>query len=134
MDEVIGARLLGVTRLSWQESGAPVSLASGPTHLVFEDDRAVLITCRSDWSLELVEVTPGTDWRQAFAYDVGGGSWVARDASSESPFDLAVGRALIGWALQLNELGEPVGVAMDFGDVRVALSAWEGEVQAVART
>lgn len=97
MDEVIGARLLAVTRLSWPDSGTPTSLASGPTHLVFEDDRAVLITCRSDWSLEMVEVNPGSDWLQPFAYEVDGRSWVARDASSENPFDTAVGRALIGW-------------------------------------
>lgn len=133
MDEVIGSRLVRVTRLSWQAPASSPSLASGPTHLAFDDGRNVLIDCRSDWSLEWAEASPGDGWRQPFDYEYNGGSWDARDASTENPFDAVVGQALTGWVPQLNEFGEPVGVALHFGDVVVTLRSWEGEVQAVPR-
>jgi hypothetical protein len=134
MDDFIGARLRRVTRLSWAAPGAAAVLASGPTHMAFDGDRSMLITCRSDWALEWNGTAPGEGWLQPFAYEAGGGRWVARDASTEKPFGDAIGRALTGWAPEFNELGEPVGVALDFEDMPVALRSWEGEVQAVIRT
>lgn len=79
-----------------------------PTLLASEDAREVLITCRSDWTLEWAEASPGGGWRQPFDYEVDGGSWVARDASMKNPFNAAIGRALAGWAPQGNDSASPL--------------------------
>jgi hypothetical protein len=133
MDGVIGLRLLSVTRLAWWQSGSCEDFSSGPTRLLFESDRTVVLSSRSDWSLEWVEPSPGDDWERPYRYEINDGTWTSRDASTEDPFDDAIGQALVSWEPELDEVGDLVGMSLTFPDAVVTLRMWNGEVRPVTR-
>ncbi len=133
MDGVIGLRLLGVTRLAWCQSGSCEDPSSGPTRLAFEPERVVVLNGRSDWSLEWAEPSAGDDWERSYRYEVDDATWTSRDASTEDPFDQAIGQPLVSWKPELDEVGDLVGLSLTFPDTVVSLRMWNGEVRAVTR-
>ena len=139
-DALRGHQLVKVARLAWSDVAwsdfalsnkvRPCDLSVGPVQLVFEDGRGIVVSGRSDWSLDLVETQANDeDWLAVYDYDDNGASWVLRDASSEQPFATVLGRTLGDWELIRNEIGEAVGMTMDFDGSSLVLKTWGGEIK-----
>jgi hypothetical protein len=130
MDELVGSTLVKVERLGWRRPGEPGDLSVGPVHLVFEDGRGIFLGGRSDWSLELVQTSPEDNaWLDVYDYDGDGGwRWVLRDASTELPFTSVITKPLTALAPMHNEIGEMIGLRLNFGGQSLTLRTRQGEV------
>jgi hypothetical protein len=93
----------------------------------------VVLSGRSDWSLEWAEPSPGDGWERPYRYEVDDATWMSRDASTEDPFDQAIGQPLVSWEPELDEVGDLVGMSLTFPDTVVTVRMWNGEVRVVTR-
>lgn len=134
LDEVMGRRLRAVERFAWRsDDGSPSTPEVGSVHMWFEGGRGVHVDGGSDWTLRCSVTEPGDDgWIGTYLYD-NGGRWVIRAATDEQPFADLAGSRLTSVAARLNEVGEVVGLDLNFEGRNVSLSLHEGEITTSSR-
>ena len=129
MDSFVGHRLSSVVRLAWHQHGKPDEHNVGPAHLVFDDERGVVIAGESDWSLSLRETRSGdAGWLAAYQYDIDEACWLSRDASQEQPFASVIGCRLQDWEPLFDEANQPVGLRLGFDGESLTLRLSAGEL------
>jgi hypothetical protein len=129
VEELLGRSLAAAERLSWLTQDEEGQRDRGPVRLVFDTGHALVVSGTTSWTIDTRITESGDDsWLDIVNYDIEGGRWVLRDASSERPFADAVGTRLTAWQPVFNEVQEVVGVCLAFGDVEVPLVLSGGEV------
>lgn len=128
LDGFVGQPLTGVSRLAWHTTTGTEHPERGPVQLRFTDDAGLVFDSGFDWRLQAAPTTAGDDsWRDPYDHVWQSEGWLLRDASGEPPFAAVIGRAFLGWRELLDEVGDQIGVHLDFG-AGVRLMIIEGEV------
>ncbi|MEO6412586.1 MAG: hypothetical protein ABIO48_08350 [Pedococcus sp.] len=129
MDELVGRALVAVERLAWCDANGGSDARTGPVHLHLEGGRGVFFSGETDLTFGAVVTRAGDEsWLSPYLYDIEGAQWAIRDAAQEPPFADTLGARLKSWTSVRNEMGEQIGMALEFDEVSVTLTLHEGEV------
>lgn len=131
VDSLVGRRLVAVERLSWTASDGSADQRVGPVHLHFDGGRGALLSGESDWTLGVRATRSGDEsWLVPYAYEIDGCRWVPREATDEPPFAGLRGAPLTSAESIRDEVGELIGMSLEFDRGTVVLRLTEGEVAA----
>ena len=129
VDALVGRALVAVERLSWTDADGWADPRVGPIHIHFDGGRGAFLSGETDFTLGVLATRAGDEsWLVPYYYEVEGGRWVIRDATDEPPFAGFRGARLESSASVRNEMGEQVGMTLEFDLGTISLHVAEGEV------
>jgi hypothetical protein len=129
VDALVGRALVAVERLSWTDADGSSDPRVGPVHIHFTGGRGAFLSGETDFTLGVLHTRTGDEsWLVPYHYEIEGCRWVIRDATDEPPFEGFRGARLESVASVRNEMGEQVGMTLEFDLGTISLRLAEGEV------